>query len=115
MPINKNNKSKWQEASNLINKYRWDLANTLKSFDDEERQSQLYKDLIRDIKTSAFKAIRDVSPTLVEEVELDFDDVGKELGDRINWKSPKLWFLILSSPALIELIRFIVELCTKGH
>lgn len=109
MPLDKNNKSKWQEASTLINTYRWKLSDLLRSFTDEERQTENYKDLIKDIKESANKAIRDVSPKDSEEHRKTNTD-----SDKINWKSLKIWALILASPLLIEIIRALVSLFGQG-
>jgi hypothetical protein len=109
MPLDKNNKSKWQEASNLINSYRWKLSDLLRSFSDEERQTENYKDLIKDIKESAIKAVRDVSPKDSEDTHKKTTD-----SDKINWKSYKIWALILASPLLIEIVKALVSLFGQG-
>ena len=118
MPKNRNTKSKWQDASNFVNKYRTDLSDMLKSFTDEERRTQNYKDLIKDIKTNACRAIRDVSPEDAGDCN-DQSQQEKET-DTINWKSKKLWVLICSSPVLIELFKYIPDVIgyfsgTKGN
>lgn len=116
MPKIRNSKSKWQDASNLVNKYRTELSAMLKSFTDEDRQSQNYKDLLKDIKVNACRAIRDVSP----EDAGDCNDQPEKESDKVNWKSKKLWVLICSSPVLIELCKYIPDVIgyftgTKGN
>lgn len=112
MPKIRNSKSKWQEASNLVNKYRTDLADMLRSFTDEERQNIRYDDLINDIKSNACRAIRDVTPDRVG----DCSDPDAALTDDINWKSKKLWVIILSSPVIVGVLPYIpaIFLYIKG-
>ena len=105
MPFDKNNKSKWQDASNLINAYRWKMSDLLRSFNDEERKSDNYKDLIKDIKENACKAIRDVSPKDAEDCNKKSED-----SDKINWKSKKIWVILLASPVVVEVIKNIPKL-----
>ena len=66
--------------------------------------SKVIKDLIRDIKESACKAIRDVSHE-------DAEDCNKSTSsDKINWKSKKIWLLLLASPVVVEVIKSIPKL-----
>jgi hypothetical protein len=71
--------------------------------------NRINKDLIKDIKESANKAIRDVSPKDSEDHHKTNDD-----SDKINWKSLKIWALILASPLLIEVIKALVSLFGQG-
>jgi hypothetical protein len=107
MPINKEKMSKWQEASNVVNNYRWNLSSLLKSFTDEERTTQNYKDLIKEVKEASCKAVRDVSP---EDAEDCFPEDSNYAEEKINWKSKYTWVLLLGSPVLVELLKYIPDI-----
>lgn len=109
MPFDKNSKSKWQDASNLINSYRWKMSDLLRSFSDEERQSYNYKELLKDVNESGQKAVRDVDPC-----HSNIPEEKESKADKINWKSIKLWTLILASPVILEIIKALIGLLKKG-
>lgn len=114
MPVVKDKISKWQEASNVVNNYRWNLSSLLKSFTDEERSTQNYKDLIKEVKEASCKAVRDVSP---EDAEDCFPEDSVYETDKINWKSKYTWILLLGSPTIVELIKYIPDIIAlfTGH
>jgi hypothetical protein len=107
MPINKQGKSKWQDASNTVNKIRYDLSDLLRTFDESERQTQNYKDLVNDILRNACRSVRDVTPQYADNCD---EEHGSEDSDKINWKSKKLWGMILASPILVEGLKYIPDL-----
>jgi hypothetical protein len=85
------------------------MSDLLRSFDDDDRKSDNYKDLIKDIKENACKAIRDVSPK--DAIDCNYKS---ENSDKINWKSKKIWIILLASPVAVELVKYIPLLFGRG-
>lgn len=88
--------SKWQSTSRKVNDLRYQLEQILDGdFTDEEKQSLRYRQLVESVENQLDYAVLHATGT-------------KKKRKRFAWLSWQTLLLIISSPAVVELIKLLV-------